>query len=320
MKKKTQQELLIERMVNKSVDAFMFAIEIINKPSMKYRTENFVFNICNAWELLLKAQMVRDSGEDSIYFKNDHTRTRSFTYCIESIFTDAFNPIKNNINLIKRLRNLTTHLVTPEYDNLYVQFFQANILYYVAHIKKEFNIDINELMPSNFLTIAANTKSLKDVRALTPLDKTTFNRFLKERKLLQNESEKEGMAVTFDVALKSVKKGEDYTFRIASDAETPAAIIKQFVDPNNTHPYRGKDIISTVNEKLGEGTLNQYSFRMIKEYENIEASKELFYYHQKSNTKLYSQKALDLIVKNIKEIPNYVQSAIDSHKKSNPRS
>lgn len=35
------------------------SIEIYNKPSIRYRLEGFSFFICNAWELMLKAYMIK---------------------------------------------------------------------------------------------------------------------------------------------------------------------------------------------------------------------------------------------------------------------
>ena len=43
---------LINNMLDKSEEAFLMAIEIYNKPTIKYRLEGFAFFICNAWELL----------------------------------------------------------------------------------------------------------------------------------------------------------------------------------------------------------------------------------------------------------------------------
>lgn len=45
----------IEVLLKKSEEAYLMAIEIINKPTINYRTEGFCFFMCNAWELLLKA-------------------------------------------------------------------------------------------------------------------------------------------------------------------------------------------------------------------------------------------------------------------------
>ena len=49
-----------EQLIDKSKEAFVLAIEIYNKPSIKYRLEGFSFFICNAWELMLKAYMINN--------------------------------------------------------------------------------------------------------------------------------------------------------------------------------------------------------------------------------------------------------------------
>ena len=54
------------KLIDKSKEAFMMAIEVYNKPSIKYRVEGFSFFICNAWELMLKAHMINKFGNDSI--------------------------------------------------------------------------------------------------------------------------------------------------------------------------------------------------------------------------------------------------------------
>lgn len=64
-----------EQLIDKSKEAFILAIEIYNKPSIKYRLEGFSFFICNAWELMLKAHMIKKFGEESIYFPDKPNRT-----------------------------------------------------------------------------------------------------------------------------------------------------------------------------------------------------------------------------------------------------
>ena len=60
---------IISKMLEKSQEAFLLAIEIYNKPTIKYRLEGFSFFICNSWELLLKAYLIREYGQHSIYYK-----------------------------------------------------------------------------------------------------------------------------------------------------------------------------------------------------------------------------------------------------------
>ena len=45
--------------VEKSVGAALSAIEIYNKPDFKYREETFAILMINAWELLLKARIIK---------------------------------------------------------------------------------------------------------------------------------------------------------------------------------------------------------------------------------------------------------------------
>ena len=54
-----QIENLEEKLIEKSKEAFIVAIELYNKPTIKYRVEGFSFFICNAWELMLKAHLIR---------------------------------------------------------------------------------------------------------------------------------------------------------------------------------------------------------------------------------------------------------------------
>ena len=54
---------LTEKLLDKSKEAFTMAIEIYNKPTIKYRIEGFSFFICNAWELMLKAYMIKAKGD-----------------------------------------------------------------------------------------------------------------------------------------------------------------------------------------------------------------------------------------------------------------
>ena len=50
-----------KRMLDKSIAAMISAIEIYNKPDFKYREESFVILAVNAWELLLKAKVLKDA-------------------------------------------------------------------------------------------------------------------------------------------------------------------------------------------------------------------------------------------------------------------
>ena len=51
-------------LLRKSISACVAAIEVYNKPVMPHRDETFAMLAVNAWELMLKARLVREAGND----------------------------------------------------------------------------------------------------------------------------------------------------------------------------------------------------------------------------------------------------------------
>ena len=62
-----------DRLVNKSIEAFILGLEIYNKPTIRYRVEGFSFFVVNAWELMLKAEMLNRGL--SIFYRDNPNRT-----------------------------------------------------------------------------------------------------------------------------------------------------------------------------------------------------------------------------------------------------
>lgn len=89
--------MIQEKLLEKSKEAFVMAIEIYNKPTIKYRVEGFSFFICNAWELMLKAHMINKFGEDSIYYKDNKDRTISLENCLQKVITNEKAPLRRNL-------------------------------------------------------------------------------------------------------------------------------------------------------------------------------------------------------------------------------
>src|SRR5690242_13734672 len=55
---------LSSRFVEKAEAALVAAVEIYNKPAFAYREETFALLTLNGWELLLKARILLDNGND----------------------------------------------------------------------------------------------------------------------------------------------------------------------------------------------------------------------------------------------------------------
>src|SRR5574344_664565 len=153
---------LIERVLKKSQEAFILAVEIYNKPTIRYRVEGFVFFICNAWELMLKAHLIKTKGEDSIYYKDNPERTKNLENCIKLVFTNENDPLRQNLEKIIELRNTSTHFITEEYEMVYVPLFQSCLFNFNEKMQKFHNIDVTDLISLNFLNLVVKEKSLDE--------------------------------------------------------------------------------------------------------------------------------------------------------------
>ena len=89
--------MIADKLLEKAKEAFVLAVEIYNKPTIKYRVEGFTFFICNAWELMLKAYLIKTKGEESIYYKDNPERTINLENCIKLIFTNDKYPLRLNL-------------------------------------------------------------------------------------------------------------------------------------------------------------------------------------------------------------------------------
>ena len=83
-----------DRLVNKSIEAFILGLEIYNKPTIRYRVEGFSFFVVNAWELMLKAEMLNRGL--SIFYRDNPDRTVTVEVAIRTIYMDKNTRIRLN--------------------------------------------------------------------------------------------------------------------------------------------------------------------------------------------------------------------------------
>lgn len=129
----SEQEI-ISKLVDKSIEAFLVGLEIYNKPTIRYRVEGFSFFIINAWELMLKAELIQ-RGEP-IYYRDNPERTLSVNEVIRRIYTDKRQPLRLNLERIIELRNTSTHFITEDYEAAYAPLFQACVLNFAGELNR----------------------------------------------------------------------------------------------------------------------------------------------------------------------------------------
>lgn len=315
---------LCEKLLEKAKEAFLLSIEIYNKPTIKYRVEGFTFFICNAWELMLKSYLIKRDGEESIFYKDNKERSISLEVCIKTLFTNNKDPLRKNLEAIVQLRNQSTHLVTEEYELIYVSIFQACIFNFVEKIKEFHDFDVSELIPQNFLNLVTSINELSEenIRAKYPAkisDKIISLSSNLSPMVAENNNKFAIRIITENYLTKNQNKATNniYIVKNKADAE-PVKIIKQLQDPNETHKYPMKRLNKEVERKLKQNgidfKMNQHVFILFNKAFDLKANPAMCYEYkghaQPSYT--YSQKAVDFIVAEIRRDP---QNIIENLKK-----
>ena len=316
---------IYNRLLNKSIEAFIMGLEIYNKPTIRYRIEGFSFFVCNAWELMLKAHLI-NIGK-SIYYNDNKERTFSLSQCLKEIYTNKYTRIRQNLEKIIDLRNISTHYITEDYEIKYAPLFQACVINYVEELNRFHKKDITKNIPQNFLTIHATIDPLSNSEI-----KLKYPARIAE-KLIQKSNEidvlsKEYNSDKFSINIKqnlyiTKKKNEaDFTVKIDKESSNHVEKIKELKDPANTHKYSFNTIINVMNDKIKKENLNigyekgfnNYVLTMFIDFYNIKDQSKYSYKHTigKREEYTYSQLLIDFILRCIKESKgNFVKSLKD---------
>ena len=314
---------IADRLVDKAKEAFVMAIEVYNKPTINYRLEGFSFFICNAWELMLKAHLIKTRGEAAIYYSDKPNRTISLENCVQRVFTNAKSPIRLNLENIIDLRNTSTHFIIEEYEMLYVPLLQSCVLNFIQKMKEFHNVDMTETIPENFITLSTRITKLDDeaIRAKYPYQiaehlinlQQTLNPMIAE-----NNSD---FAIRIEHQYFQTKKREEATefYHIEKGAEEGVRVIGIPKDPNETHKYTTKKAIKEINRRLAKNgcvplyqgmpvEINSFWFNLFVKFYGMKEIPEYCYAHRLySNPQYaYSMKAIEFIVGEIEQAPDRI--------------
>lgn len=240
-----KDEASIWRMVHKSQEAMLSAINAINNPMALYRLETFLFLFCNAWELLLKAKIAKERGIKTI-LEEDGEHTISFTKVLE-VALPSKDTVRINLGLVNDLRNRAAHFVLPIVQASHIVTFQAGIRNYEQKLLEWFGKSVSEKIPFGMAFLISH------------IDKSAFD----IQDALLNKQIDEGAAFAllewqkkFEEALGSIDEG--------SVTELAIPINVNFAVVNNT---RKADVLTSINKEHYEKTLVAIKYQnMIDKY------------------------------------------------------
>lgn len=321
-------ENLSKRLVDKCVEAFIMGLEIYNKPTIRYRVEGFSFFICNAWELMLKAELLNRGI--SIYFKDKPGRTISLEKATQLIYPDKNTRIRLNLEKIIELRNISTHFITEDYEFKYAPLFQACVINFTNELSKFHGGDITKYIPQNFLTIHANYEPLtnEEIKLKYPAEiAQKFIRQANEIDVLNTEYNSDKFAINIAQKLYITKNRDkaDFTVKVDKNSNNNVAIIKDLKDPSNTHKYSYSNVITAVNERLKkknialnyEAGFNQFVLSLFIDFYDVKNNSKFAYKHVVGNQSsyTYSQQLIETIVNEIKKDPQHFVESLKRAKK-----
>jgi hypothetical protein len=274
---------------------------------------------------MLKAHMINKFGEDSIYYRDNKDRTITLENCLQKVITNEKAPVRRNLVKIIELRNTSTHFVTEEYEMIYIPLFQACIFNFVEKMQEFHGVDMTEVIPQNFLTLAVSMKALDEnvIRAKYPEE--IANKMISTEEQLRPmiEENNQGFAIKIEhLHFITKDKNQATSFvHVDKNAETGVKIIKELKDPNNTHKYTMKTALKEINRRLQLAgiklEMNQYIFVLFTKVYGIKENEKFCYVHKRyaQPSYTYSVQAIELIVNEIMKDPEHIVDNLKKAKK-----
>lgn len=317
-----EEERVYVRLLDKSQESFILALEIYNRPSIRYRVEGFSFFICNAWELMLKAKLVKDRGMSSIYYADNPGRTKTLEKCMDLVLTNDKDPLKRNLRDIVRLRNTSTHFIVEEHEQIYVGLFQACVYNFDDKMHEWHGVNVSDSVPAHFLTLSMTPSPVaaEVIRAKYPpeiAEKFLFDEAEIEDEEAQIASQRYSIVLRTEVAVVKNPKKADFTVAYDQGSDKRMRTAKVFQDPHNTHPLSVKMVVDHVNRALSKrgkslvvgGSEKRFTtndWRLFMNFYDIKNDPRYAYAHQIGNTTqyTYSMSVVEMIVERICENPS----------------
>lgn len=300
---------LHEGLIEKSIESFKMAIEIYNKPMIKYRVEGFSYYICSAWELMLKSHMIKQSGKKSIYYPDNPERTLSFENCIQKVFTNNKDPLRLNLEKMLELKTTSPSFIIQEYEYIYLPLFQSCVFNYMDKLKIFHDLEITDYMPSMFLTLPAHTKKFSEEYITDNYPYEIAKKILDTKKKID--------LITENTNVKFAIRLSDFDSMHHAKKEIKSAYDAQ------AYKITAKLCILSIRSRLKKAGIQLYYEKQPTDFNNFHLNNFMKHFNMKTNTKYcyiqyhekqpqytYSQQAVDFIFDELSKDPEHILNII----------
>ncbi|HDZ9245429.1 DUF3644 domain-containing protein [Vibrio cholerae] len=313
-RKLTPNEKMYQKLIKRSLDAFILALEVYNRPSLSNRVEAFTIMMVNAWELFLKAEILDALGSEKVFYKNGRSISISDALPLRLQNND---PVRLNIETLIQLRDQATHLLIPELQPQLSRLFQANVLNYQERYRNQMGNSplagqsvgmLSLVLDGPEPEIGVIKECYGDITA------SEVASFLKQFETNAKEinSDKYSISIEYKLALTKNPSNADLTLSVGYNGQQ-AVIITQAKDLNTTHPHTTNEAINKINSILGSKKINRHSFQAICYKHKIKQDNNSTH-HNFTDIHRYSEAFVTWVVKNITEQKGWLESALECYK------
>lgn len=305
-----------KKLLDRAVAAQIAAIEIYNKVVFPYRAESFCILAVNGWELLLKAKLVKEHGDDIESLHEIDNKTQKIkTNRSGNPITIGINKIAKNLFDDKKLdENAYNNLVLLlEYRNNVIHFFNSSDINFASKIHglsiacvKNFIVAAQNWFDYDFTKFNFYLMPISLIKQPQHIDDININN--QESNFLQymskiiadtensNESDYD-VTVNFDVRLIRSNNQDAFPIRTTNDPNAPALqvteeqILQKF-------PWVYSQLIKNCRQRYKDFTCNKTFYKHRKYIrENISGVCKIRYLDPKnkkgSKKEFYSPKILE---------------------------
>ena len=297
------------RLVDKSIEAYVLALETINRLTIQYRLESFCYLFCNAWELLLKAKILDDEGgAEAIYYKTqigNPKRTRSLRDCLKRIMPTQTDPARRNIERIEELRDESVHLVIGHISSDVMCLFQAGVINSHRRLNRWFGRSLADRYHIGMLSIMYDRGpgqwDMTDQRLrrqLGPAAVEFLSKYCADLKQEFDDLQQPtafSIGVDYHLALSKRPDKAGITLHSGRTGGESTRIVEVPKDPSKSHPFRQKEVLEQVGERL---QINSHDIQCVNKVYGIKDRPELFNQGKVKNSPgQYSHAFVDWLVK-----------------------
>ena len=275
---------LHQRFVDKAVASVTAAVEVYNKPAFLYREETFAILALNAWELLLKAKVLKDAdnaiaslrvyetrltkagikSQKKFLKRNRAGNPQSITLggCIarleETPASKLPKEVKANLDALVEIRDNSVHFITAsatlarQAQELAAACVRNFILLAKGWFKRDFGGILNLVLPLSFMTAAQDSGAV-----VVSADESRLIEHLKT--LAQEVGDGEGdyaVAIRLQVKLEKSALANASKVQVSKDADAIKVQLAE-QDIKEKYPWTYDELCKRMSARYSDFKMNK---------------------------------------------------------------